>query len=410
VGILGIVPQLGEWSFLRLRSVRPPLSKATTGPEARALFAASFAYNLGAAMAGLAAILLAIRLEATPLELGLIGMIWPAFYTVACLFSGPLSDRVSRRLLCSIGCAIACSAYLLMMEASSPRQIMLFGFPVGIAMSLFWPPLEAWLAELSSPADLRRNFGVFNIAWSAGAAPGPFLAGVAINVGVPFAFVSSVSFMAIAGVIVMTRRPDVRRDANTRRPLTADEDSSRRYLHLAWVANFGTYFTIGIIRSLFPKLGGELGMSSPSIGSLLSTITFTQVLMFALLRRTSIWHYRIAPLLVSQFILLAGSLLIYTGTRFEGFLLPMVMAGGCAGISYFSSIYYSINTPVRLGARSGLHESLIGLGVVAGPLTGGIVAQRWGLRSPYLLSAAVTLLGIGCLACVGIALRTGRKK
>jgi len=382
----------------------------STGPEIRALFAASFIYNLGAAMAGLAVILLAIKLGATPLQLGLIGMIWPAFYTVACLFSGPLSDRVSRKLLATTGCAIACSAYLLVTRASSPGQIMLIGFPVGIAMSLFWPPLEAWLAELSSPSDLRRNFGIFNIAWSAGAAPGPLLAGLAIRASVPFAFLTSVSLMAVAGIVVITRKPDIRREVDVLRPLTQDENRSQRFLHLAWIANFGTYFTIGIIRSLFPKLGGQLGMSSPSIGALLSTITFTQVIVFALLARTSSWHYRLAPLLLTQSILLAGSLLIYTGTGFGQFLLPMVMAGGCAGISYFSSIYYSINTPARLGARSGLHESLIGLGVVAGPLTGGIVAQNWGLRRPYLLSAMVTLLGIGSMAAMGLMLRKRKER
>jgi len=382
----------------------------STGSDIGALFACSFTYNLGAAMAGLAVILLAIRLGATPLQLGLIGMIWPTFYTVACLFSGPLSDRVSRRLLATIGCAIACSAYLLMIKAASPGQIMLVGFPVGIAMSLFWPPLEAWLAELSSPADLRRNFGIFNVAWSAGAAPGPLLAGLAMRVSVPFAFLASVSLMSIAGIIVVTRKPDRRREASDKRPLTQDEDLSRRFLHLAWVANFGTYFTIGIIRSLFPKLGGQLGMNSPSIGALLSAITFAQVLMFALLARTSSWHYRLAPLLLSQSILLVASLLIYAGTGFGQCLLPMVIAGGCAGISYFSSIYYSLNTPSRLGARSGLHEALIGLGVVVGPLTGGIVAQRWGLRSPYLLSGSVTVLGTCSIAAIGIMLRNRKEK
>jgi MFS family permease len=221
---------------------------------------------------------------------------------------------------------------------------------------------------------------------------------------------TSVSLLSIAGIVVITRKPDVHREANVERPLTQDENRSQRFLHLAWVANFATYFTIGIIRSLFPKLGGQLGMSSPSIGALLSAITFTQVLIFALLARTSSWHYRLAPLLVSESILLAGSLLIYVGTGFGQFLLPMVMAGGCAGIAYFSSIYYSINRPARLGARSGLHEALIGLGVVAGPLTGGIVAQRWNLRSPYLLSALVVLLGIGSTAWIGMMLRSKQEK
>ncbi|HXZ38303.1 MAG TPA: hypothetical protein VEL68_19915, partial [Thermodesulfobacteriota bacterium] len=38
---------------------------------------------------------------------------------------------------------------------------------------------------------------------------------------------------------------------------------------------------------------------------------------------------------------------------------------------------------------AGLHESILGSGVVLGPLLGGILAHSTGLRAPYILCLAV---------------------
>ena len=357
-------------------------------------------------MAALTLTLYAMRLGATPIQLGLIGMMWPATYTVSCLFTGPLSDRLPRRLLPICGCIIAGISYSLAIKASIPFHIILIGIPAGISFALFWPPLEAWLADLSPARDLRRNFGIFNIAWSTGAAPGPFLAGLAIGVGVTFSLAISVALIAIAGIMVAVKGGIDGKEDRTSIP-TEDEVRSRRFLHLAWVANFATWFTIGIIRSLFPKLAEGMGMGSPSIGVLLSVITCSQVGVFALLARTSSWHYRLTPLIFSQFVLLVVSMLMYSQSDFFILIMVMVLMGGCTGICYFSSIYYSLNTPTARGVRSGIHEALIGLGIVAGPLTGGIVAQQWGLRTPYLLSALVTIVGMVLIIVMVARIRLG---
>jgi predicted MFS family arabinose efflux permease len=109
-----------------------------------------------------------------------------------------------------------------------------------------------------------------------------------------------------------------------------------------------------------------------------------------------------------QAVLIGASLLLFFSDSPAGFLPAMVLLGTSAGFTYFSSIYYSLNTGENRGARSGIHEALIGSGIVAGPLTGGMVAQTWGLRSPYLLS---TLVVIGSLGALGLrANRGGRTR
>jgi MFS family permease len=47
----------------------------------------------------------------------------------------------------------------------------------------------------------------------------------------------------------------------------------------------------------------------------------------------------------------------------------------------------------KKGKGTGLHESILGSGVVLGPLLGGIMAHSVGLRAPYIL-CLVVLAGV----------------
>lgn len=372
----------------------------------KALYVSSFFFNLGAAMALLTVTFYAIDLGASPLELGIIGMVWPAVFSTSAMISGPLSDRTPRRLLPILGSLIACFTFLLVPSASTPLHLMLLGLPVGIAFSMVWPPVEAWVAESSLPRNMRRNVGLFNLSWSIGAAPGPVLSGLAFASGVAVPLTMSILLIALAGLILLVRAPPpvvLSGDTSPEGP----EDSTG-FLHLAWVVNFATYFTIGVLRSLFPKLGEELGMGTGSVGALLSLVTVSQVVTFGVLARTSRWHYRLAPLIASQVSLLFCSLLVYLLSGATELSPVMILIGACTGLSYNSSIYYSLNTLGGKGARSGIHEALIGMGIVAGPLFGGIVAQQWGLRAPYLLAAAVIAVGILATLAFSSRLRRGR--
>jgi len=65
------------------------------------------------------------------------------------------------------------------------------------------------------------------------------------------------------------------------------------------------------------------------------------------------------------------------------------MLGLCASLTYYSSLYYTVRLMKRKGKGTGLHESIVGSGVVLGPLLGGIMAHSAGLRAPYILCVVV---------------------
>jgi len=59
------------------------------------------------------------------------------------------------------------------------------------------------------------------------------------------------------------------------------------------------------------------------------------------------------------------------------------------GICSFSSLFYSVNTYHNRGARAGIHETFLGSGVLIGPLVGGITAQIYSLKTPYITAALI---------------------
>ena len=79
------------------------------------------------------------------------------------------------------------------------------------------------------------------------------------------------------------------------------------------------------------------------------------------------------------------------------FALAFILAGCCGGVTYVSSLMYSLEGAVQSrGKRSGLHEAVLGSGSVIGPLLGGVVGETLGLHAPF--TAAAVVFGLAIIA------------
>ena len=124
---------------------------------------------------------------------------------------------------------------------------------------------------------------------------------------------------------------------------------------------------------------------------LIFLIYISQTVVFLLLRHIQGWRYRIGPLLFCQG-LAAGGLVIgfFTSSIFL-FGLSFVLIGISGGVTYFSSIFYSLDSSSARGKKTGFHESILGTGALLGPLFGGLVARYYDLRAPYLLGLTLII-------------------
>ena len=350
--------------------------------------------------------LLAMRLGATYDDLGVIGGVSAIVYAVGCLVSGHLSSRVGyRRMMtvCSIAMAFVLSLYPL---ASQVWHVVLLAGAVFLVLSGFWPPTQAWLGRGKDRRGLLLTLGRFNVCWSSGVMVGPAIGGRLFAAGPhwPFAVGSGVVVIIFLAVLLVKVRE------TTVEP-TADDSpaipAAARFLPIAWIANFATFFATGNARALFPKLATDMGVGPASLGRLMSLIGMAQLFTFFLISRTERWQFRLSPLVASQVLGMAGLLCLAFGNSQGVFAIGLMTQGALAGVTFTASIFYSLFSEGAAARRAGFHEAIIGSGFFVGPLVGGIVAEHLGARTPYLLCAAVILLAISAQTYV-LKKRTAR--
>lgn len=339
------------------------------------------------------------QLNAGPLFLGSLGALGALVYAPFVIIFGRLIDRFNRKLVLIIGCLLFSLTYLAMTKVKYLYQIPLI-YPLGnIGMAMFWPSIQSWLALGLNREQLLRSLGIFNVSWGAGWMVGPFVGGFLYEWGysVPFIFATIFIFFAI---LLLARQPLIlekvrESDLNPSPTPVAEVRDNGGFLHAALVANLMSWFFIGIIRSLFPKLGTFLGMETWVIGSLVALFGLSQTAMFIILRRTHRWQYRLLPLLSFQSLGSMGLLIMLISRSAPVFSLAFVLLGISCGMTYFSSIFYSLYGHLDKGRKSGVHEAFIAAGCLLGPLIGGISAHIFGnLKAPYLITFILMVFAI----------------
>jgi len=76
------------------------------------------------------------------------------------------------------------------------------------------------------------------------------------------------------------------------------------------------------------------------------------------------------------------------------FALALVSLGAACGITYTSSMVYCLQSGSNTGAKGGTHETILITGFIVGSFTCGVVAQKFGLRAPYLFCYAFLMIVI----------------
>ena len=273
-------------------------------------------------------------------------------------------------------------------------------------MALFWPAYEAWLAEREGEGALIQRIMLFNLFWSIGMTLGPALSSYLYGEVNPFRPFYLGSGACLLTLLTIYASRIAKSDASAH----IDEPDSESpeilyppppvrttYLHLARCANFVSWFALGVLRRLAPKLMLEMGIRPAIYGNLMLVLGGVQTVAFLVLGTgySTRWHYRFAPLLIVQLL----AILSFLGIGLTQHTLLWAFAFGVIGVSvaftYFSSLYYGLDRHVDKGNKSGWHEAILGVGIMLGPFLGGISADSaLGVQSPYLLCAIAVVIAI----------------
>ena len=340
--------------------------------------------------------------HASARTLGLLAATGMATYVLCSLAAGRISDRIGRRVVMVLGVLVNCAATAMMGFCPSLGLLFLLVVLWNIGQGMFWPPLEAAIADDAPRHLLPIRVGIFNIAWCSSVMVGTWLGGrfYDSNVRLPFAW-AVIAGMCVVPIILSAtpgRRPTPAADVPDD-PTPAPEagpDCRRLFLYMAWGANFlagGLYSTI---RAFFaPDVTMRLGYSGQQAAILVGAVQVTQVIVFALLTFFHGWRYRFWFFASAQAVMLAGA----AGLALSNSALPLALSffavGLGEGVVYTSSIYYSLDSLHDRGAKSGLHEAFAATGAAIAPMIGGWLATAIGdMRAPYALCAGLIAIGL----------------
>ncbi len=337
----------------------------------------------------------ALDMGASVVELGLIGTAGTLTFTVACTFTGKLADRFDRRRLMAISAGLTSVVFCMLVFAVN-YWMLLAGAALGWGLlALFWPTLQATLAENRNRAQLVKTLGTFNMFWTMGFMCGPAAGGYLYLVGPQVPFIYGMAGMAVLtlAILILRFKPSVVHDEGP-----ADEPSGHvdtaRFRWIAWTASFTAFFMIGMLNNQFPKLAAVLLIQPDTLGILLAIPRLVQMLVFLIARYTTWWQFRLRPLVIPQVTAVIGMIVVATQDSPVVLAVAFGTVGMLVGAAFSASQFYSFFQEDRKGERGARNEMIIGLGMVSGPLIGGVLAQLIGLRMPYVLCCIVLISGM----------------
>jgi len=354
------------------------------------LYIFSFFSNLFVGMLGLALPLFALSLGAGNVALGTLGTTSSFVYIIAVPFSGWLADRVPKNLQAGAGVILFGATLCLIPFATKLSWIYPLVVSYVIGLALLWPSLESALGRFASGRALARSSGWYNVSWSSGATIGYLVSGFIYERSPSLVFWCAGGLAVFFGIMfsLFFRAPDHKEEN-----IDAADSGPVHLLYISWFLNGTIYFVLNTIRFIFPKLAGDLGMSSADLGWLLLFLSLSQCLLLLLMNLTAIWHFKFWPMAVAMLVAAAGLLVVSLSHRMPGFALGFFLIGAAAGVTYSESLYYAVSLEKSIaGSRSGWHEFYLGFGGFSGPLIGGLLAQYLGPKTPYSVSAGLVLL------------------
>ena len=168
---------------------------------------------------------------------------------------------------------------------------------------------------------------------------------------------------------------------------------------LVWLCAviFVNQLGFGSIIPAVPLYAREFGVSQAAIGLTIAVFGLARFLTSFPTGQLADWLGRRWTLVLGEFLTTMGNLLCGLSTSYEQFLIFRFIAGaGSSMVVTTGQVSLAdLATPSNRGRVMGIYQGVFLFGVGFGPLPGGLLAEHFGLRVPFLAFA-----GLGVLAGV----------
>ncbi len=353
-----------------------------------------------------------VSLGAGPAALGLIEGVAESVASVAKLFSGYLTDHVTKRKpLVVAGYAVANGVKPLLAVAQSWWHVLLIRFADRLSKGVRGAPRDVMLSESVEGSRIGSAFGLLQAMDSAGAIAGPALALVLLgHFGFRGVFWAAAvpGLLCVAVVLLLARETGKKRRDESRmaEPAAAKQVAARPPLPAAYYYMLATVglFSLGNSSDMFLVLRAQdIGIPArhaPLLG-LVFNVTYT---LFS-------WPAGRLSDRISRGGLVAGGYSVFAVVYLVFALAPSREA--IWGMMAFYGLFYALTNPVlralvvdhapreARGRAFGIFYFVTSVAALLSSIATGELWKHFGARMPFLLSAALAGVAVAMLAGAG---------
>lgn len=335
---------------------------------------------------------------ASPVIVGLLFAVFSLAQLVASPALGDLSDRYGRRpvLIFSLAGTVVSFAML----ATAHSIVMLFAARIvdGLSGGNI-STARAYVADVTSPKDRARAYGILGAAFGLGFILGPALSGVLAKVSYTAPIWAAAGMTLVATIMAWLWLPETvhRVQAGTGNPLQYLPALLRRpMIRRVLAIDFMFWFALAIFQTTFGLfVAARFGFGPGPTGYLFAGFGLLGAIVQGgfirpIVRRLGDRTTFIVGLVFSA-IGLAGAALTHSLPMFVLVLVPLSLGMGF-GMPTISSLVSRAAGAHEQGRVQGAASAIESLSRTLGPVWGAAMLQRFGEAAPYRSAAAFFLL------------------
>ena len=342
--------------------------------------------------------LYAEQMGATGIWIGIIFASYSISRTIIMPIVGRLSDRLGRKLFLSIGLFSSAIISLGYIWSNSIFDLTMVRLIHGAVSGMILPIAQAYIGDTAPEGEEGTWMGYFNAAFFTGFGFGPLMGGVLTDhFGMHVAFYSMGAVNLLAFLIVVLYLPEIgqRKMAASSRPSFREMSKSGM---MRGLFSFRLSFSLGrgILAAFLPIFVGiYIGLSPTLIGVLLAV----NVLLMSLLQ---VYSGSIADRFNRRALVIGGNLislvylaLVPLASTFWQLLWICALGGlgGAISLPAASALAVGEGRRFGMGRTMALFSMAFSIGIAAGPLLSGVIADFTNINSVFYFAAAMGLVG-----------------
>ena len=364
---------------------------------------ASFLGQCAISMVNLALVYyLRYTLDAPARMIAFAASIYTSVYLVACLTLSKVYQHFAPRKMVALSMVGMAIPVVLITLTRSTILISFYLVLYGLAMSMLWPQMEAWITRGSEGKELNKLTSSFNFSWSFGTGISPYVASLLVVNSPSYGLLGGAVIFAVIFILIclISFNRDIRAikpESEVIAHTDISEDKSTPLRYDSYIAVFLVYSKLSVVLNMFLLYTKEvLNIGESTNGLLLLLRGIATCFAFIYFGKTSWWQFKFKYILSAEIFFVLLLLIFANQTSVVALAIFMVLFGLIFSLCYNFSIFHAASGAIDKGKRMMIHECVLTIGQVIGVSIAGGIYDKLGWTNVLYVIALIGVIFVAC--------------